>query len=84
MQPDFINEPGQIDPARHHFARTARVNNFFHKRIIAQDEPAVNCANGSGLVPRSRAIAAAAIPISKPCNLKGIFEFLKKPAQKKQ
>ena len=64
MQPDFIHEPGQIDPARHHFARTARINNFFHGRIIPQDESPVNCANGGQSVFRNLA----------NCNA---FEFLK-------
>ena len=42
MQADFIDEPGQINPARHHFARTARVNNFCHNRILPQTAAPVN------------------------------------------
>jgi len=40
----FYPQSGQIDPARHHFARTARINNFFHMRIFPQGPSPVNRA----------------------------------------
>jgi len=44
MKADFINEAGEISPARHRFARAARVNQSFHKNILSQGPPAVNAS----------------------------------------
>lgn len=42
MQADFIHVTRQVHPAIHDFARTARVNNIAHRRIIQRLADAVN------------------------------------------
>jgi hypothetical protein len=42
VEPDFINEAGQIDPAAHRFARAPRVYDLFHAVIFPQSGHCVN------------------------------------------
>jgi hypothetical protein len=57
VQPDFIDEAGQISPAGHGFARAARVDDLFHAAIFPQRRLPVNEAasisTSKGPVPGS-------------------------------
>src|SRR3954471_7598166 len=43
MQPNLVHITRQVHPAIHDFARTARVNDFAHARIIELVPRPVNC-----------------------------------------
>jgi hypothetical protein len=38
MQADFVDEPGQVHPAAHRFARTPWVDDGFHNRVAQLSE----------------------------------------------